>query len=44
MMAAIRRENEGRLKSVSKEGGKVVSVAVEGAVKVKGTEVLTEVV
>ena len=32
------------MKSVSKERGKMGGVAVEGAVKVKGTDVLTEVV
>ena len=43
-MAAIGRENEGRLESVGKERGKVRGVAVEGAVEVKGADVLTKVV
>lgn len=43
-MAAIGRENEGRLESVGKERGKVRGIAVEGAVEVKGADVLTKVV
>ena len=44
MVAAIRREDERRLKSVSEKRGEMGGVTVEGAVKVKGTDVLTEVV
>jgi hypothetical protein len=43
-MAAIGRENEGRLESVGKERGKVRGIAIEGAVEVKGADVLTKVV
>ena len=44
-MAAIRREDEGRLESVGKERGKVRGIAIEGApVEVKGADVLTKVV
>jgi len=44
MVAAIRREDERRLKSVCKERGKMAGVAVEGAVEMKGMDVLSEVV
>ena len=44
MVAAIRREDERRLKSVSEKRGEMGGVTVEGGVEVKGADVLTEVV